>query len=65
MKAFKTVIISSDGSLYFSSSIEVFLTNKLINFQKQDDKNFVLNRKKFNKNVEFKHLSYYKKKYLK
>jgi len=65
MKAFKTVIISSDGSLYFSSNIEASLTNKLINFQKQDDKNFVLNQKKRNKNVESKYSSDYKKKYLK
>jgi len=65
MKAFKTIIISSDGSLYFSLNIEASLTNKLVNFQKQDDKNFVLNQKKRNKNVESKYSSYYKKKYLK
>ena len=65
MKAFKTIIISSDGSLYFSFSIETSLTNKLVSFQKQDDKNFVLNQKKSNKNVESKYSSHYKKKYLK
>lgn len=65
MKAFKTIIISSDGSLYFSFSIETSLTNKLVSFQKQDDKNFVLNQKNSNKNVESKYSSRYKKKYLK
>lgn len=65
MKFFKTIIISSDGSLYFSSNIEASLTNKLVNFQKQDDKNFALNQKKRNKNVESKYSPYYKKKYLK
>lgn len=65
MKSFKTIIISSDGSLYFSSNIEASLTNKLVNFQKQDDKNFVLNQKKHNTNVESKYSPYYKKKYLK
>lgn len=65
MKVFKTVIISSDGSLYFSSHIEAALTNKLVRFQRQDDKNFVLNQKKQRKNIEFNYSSYYKKRYLK
>jgi hypothetical protein len=65
MKVFKTVIISSDGSVQFSSNIEAFLTNKLVSFQKQDDKNFILNQKKHKKSVESKYSSLYKKKYLK
>lgn len=65
MKIFKTIVISSDGSFYFSSNIVASLTNKLISFQKQDDKNFSLNQKKHKKNIESKYSSYYKKKYLK
>lgn len=64
MKVFKTIIISSDGSLHFSSHVEAALTNKLVRFQKQDDKNFVLNQKKQRKNLESSYSSYYKKKYL-
>jgi len=65
MKVFKTIIISSDGSSHFSSNAEVVSTNKFVNFQKQDDKNFVLNQKKHKKSIESKYSSYYKKKYLK
>jgi len=65
MKIFKTVVIFSDGSIQFSSNIEAALTNKLVCFQKQDDKNFVLNQKKHKKSVESKYSSSYKKKYLK
>lgn len=65
MKVFKTIIISSDGSSYFSPYAEVILTNKFVSFQKQDDKNFILNQKKHKKNIESKYSSYYKKKYLK
>jgi hypothetical protein len=66
IKTFKTIIISSDGSLYFSSNIEAALNNnKLITFQKQDDKNFILNQKKDKKNAESRYSSVYKKKYLK
>jgi hypothetical protein len=65
MKVFKTVIIFSDGSVQFSSNIEASLTNKLLSFQKQDDKNFVLNQKKHKKSMESKYSSLYKKKYLK
>lgn len=64
MKTFKTIIISSDGSFYFSSNIEPSLSNKLVSFQKHDDKNFVLNQKKRKKNIESKYSSYYRKKYL-
>jgi hypothetical protein len=65
MKIFKTVIIFSDGSVQFSSNIEASLTNKLLSFQKQDDKNFILNQKKHKKSIESKYSSLYKKKYLK
>jgi hypothetical protein len=65
MKIFKTVVIFSDGSVQFSSNIEAVLTNKLVSFQKQDDKNFVLNQKKHKKSVDSKYSSLYKKKYLK
>jgi hypothetical protein len=65
MKVFKTIIISSDGSSYFSSNAEVISTNKLVSFQRQDDKNFTLNQKKHKKNIDFKYSSHYKKKYLK
>ena len=65
MKVFKIINIFSDGSVQFSSRIEAALTNKLVSFQKQDDKNFILNQKKRKKSVEFKYSSIYKKKYLK
>lgn len=65
MKIFKTIVISSDGSFHFSSNIQASLTNKLIIFQKQDDKNFALNQKQDKKNIESKYSSFYKKKYLK
>jgi len=65
MKTFRTIVVFSDGSLYFSSELETGLTNKLVVFQKHDDKNFILNQKKDKKNVESKYSSFYKKKYLK
>lgn len=65
MKNFKNINISSDGSLHFCYRVESALNNKVINFQKQDDKNFALNQKKRKKTVESKYSSYYKKKYLK
>ena len=65
MKTFRTIVVFSDGSLYFSSELETGLTNKLVVFQKHDDKNFILNQKKYKKNVESKYSSFYKKKYLK
>ncbi len=65
MKTFRTIIVFSDGSFYFSSELETGLTNKLVVFQKHDDKNFILNQKKDKKNVESKYSSFYKKKYLK
>jgi hypothetical protein len=65
MKIFKSINVSSNGSLYFYHNVETSLNNKLVNFQKQDDKNFNLNQKKIKKNMESKHSSYYKKKYLK
>ncbi len=65
MKTFRTIIVFSDGSFYFSSELEPRLTNKLVVFQKYDDKNFILNQKNNKKNVESKYSSSYKKKYLK
>ena len=65
MKVFKNVVISSDGSFYFSYNVEAALDNKFVTFRKQDDKNFNLNQKKRQKTVESKYSSYYKKKYLK
>lgn len=65
MKTFKTIVVFSDGSFYFSSEMEIGLTNKLVVFQKHDDKNFIQNQKKDKKNVESKYSSFYKKKYLK
>ena len=65
MKTFKSINVSSNGSIYYSHSSETLLNNKLVIFQKQDVSNFVLNQKKSKKNIESKHSSYYKKKYLK
>ena len=65
MKIFRTIIISSDGSYYFSNSGETSLTNKLVIFQKQDDKNFSFNQKKSQNITDSRQSSYYKKKYLK
>lgn len=67
MKSFKTIIIFSDGSFDFSSVIntKVISVTNFISFQKEDDKSFILNRKKNKKNLEYKSLSDYKKKYLK
>lgn len=65
MKVFKNINVSSNGSFYFCYSVETSLNNRLVSFQKQDDKNFVLNQKKYKKSTESKHSSYYKKKYLK
>lgn len=65
MKTFRTIVVFSDGSFYFSSELESGLTNKLVVFQKYDDKNFILNQKNNKKNVESKYSASYKKKYLK
>lgn len=65
MKFFKNINISSNGSFYFCYNAEISSINKLVVFQKQDDKNFNFNQKKVKNNVESKHSSYYKKKYLK
>jgi len=62
MKTFKCFVISSDGSSYFSR----VSSDQLIFFQKQDDKNFILNQKKeqIAKNSN-KISAHYKKKYFK
>jgi hypothetical protein len=65
MKTFKIINISSNGSVYFYHNAEASLSSKLIHIQKQDDKNFSLNQKKIKSNVDSKHSTYYKKKYLK
>ena len=64
MKVFKNIIISSNGSLCFCTSPETSLSGKLVNIQKQDDKNFNLNQKKSTNNIDWAHTSSYKKKYL-
>ena len=65
MKILKHIKISSDGSYYFSNSGETSLSNKLIVFEKQDDKNFTFNKKEKQSVIDSKQSSYYKKKYLK
>lgn len=65
MKIFKNINVSSNGSFYFCYNIETSLNNKLISFQKQDDKKFVLNQKKYQKSLDSKYSSSNKKKYLK
>ena len=65
MKILKSVIISSDGSCYFSNSGEVSVSNKLVSLKKQDDKNSSFNQKIKQAIVDSKQSSYYKKKDLK
>ena len=65
MKIFKTITVSSDGSYLFSQAGETSVTNKLVIFQKQDDRNFSFNQKKGQVTIDSKQSSYYKKKYLK
>ena len=65
MKVFRNIVISSDGSCYLLNSGEVSLSNKLVNFKKQDEKNSSFNQKKKQAIVDSKQSSYYKKKYLK
>lgn len=65
MKTFKNINIASNGSLYFCYNAELSGSNKLINFQKQDEKNFNFNQKKVKSNIDSKQSSYYKKRYLK
>jgi len=55
MKILKNIIISSDGSCYFFNSGEVSLSNKLVSFKKQDDKNFSFNQKEKQAVVDLKH----------
>ena len=65
MKVFKIINVSSDGSYFFSVAGETLLTNKLVIFQKQDDKSFSFNQKKRQSTIDSKQFFYYKKKYLK
>ena len=65
MKIFRVITVFSDGSCSFSSVGDTSLTNKLVIFQKQDDRNFSFNQKKGQVILDSKQSSYYKKKYLK
>ena len=65
MRILKNIVISSDGSYYFSNTGEVSLSNKLVTFKKQDEKNFSFNQKKKRAVVDSKQSSQHKKKYLK
>lgn len=65
MKIFKVITVFSDGSLSFFLERGISLTNKLVIFQKQDDRNFSFNQKQGRILVDSKQFSYYKKKYLK
>ena len=65
MKNIKNINIASDGSLYFSYRLESALNNKLVNFQKQDEKSFSLNQKKQKRTLDSKYSSYHKKKIFK
>ena len=65
MKIFKIITVFSDGSYSFSQAGNTSLTNKLVIFQKQDDRNSNFNQKKGQVTVDSKQSSYYKKKYLK
>ena len=64
MKVFKIITVSSDGSYFFSTAGETSITNKLVVYQKQDDRNFSFNQKKGQILTDSKQSSYFKKKYL-
>jgi hypothetical protein len=65
MKIFKIIKVSSDGSYFFSTVGETSLTNKLVAYQKQDDKNFSFTKKKGQTLMDSTKQSFYlKKKYL-
>jgi hypothetical protein len=65
MKIFKIITVFSDGSYSFSQAGNTSLTNKLVIFQKQDDRNSSFNQRKGQVTIDSKQSSYYKKKYLK
>jgi len=65
MKILKVITVFSDGSYSFSLTGDTSLTNKLVIFQKQDDRNSSFNQKKNKVTIISKQSSYYKKKYLK
>jgi hypothetical protein len=65
MKIFKIITVFSDGSYSFSQVGNTSLTNKLVIFQKQDDRNSSFNQRKGQVTIDSKQSSYYKKKYLK
>lgn len=64
MKSFKSINISSDGSLYVSFQNSVEQNFEQIIFKKKDDKNFNLNQKINKYNMDSKQSIFYKKKYL-
>ena len=64
MKVYKNINVFLDGSCYLSDNIEAITTKKFVNFQKHNNKNFILNTKISNINNIF-YQSFYKKKYLK
>ena len=63
MKYLKNFIISSDGSLNFSSNITK--NNKKVIFYMHDDKNCRFYIKVKKTTIDSKHLTSYRKKYLK
>jgi len=66
MKILKRLKISSDGSIsFFQSGKNAYASNKLVVFEKQDDKNFIFNQKVKKAAIDSKQSTFYKKKYLK
>ena len=65
MKSFKSINISSDGSLYVSFQNSVEQNFEQIIFKKKDDKNFNLNQKINKYNMDSKQSIFYKKKIFK
>lgn len=57
MKLFKTITIFPDGSYFFSLTNETLITNKLIFFKKQKNKNSNLYEKKNLNKIKFKQSS--------
>ena len=65
MEFFKTIEVSSNGSYFFCYKSKISVKNRLIKFQKKDDKNFYLNQKKIKNPIDSTSSLYYKKRYLK
>ena len=65
MKLFKIINVSSNGSFYFHyQQINLIKKNNKNIFQKNDDKNFILNKKKTTSSNTFRQSLHYKNKYL-